>query len=326
MVIAAGRRLRWLAFSYIPYRTSQNCPTGKTGDSKPILTLEYGRDTVCSENYGTSFSQSQKTMQERPVTVPPYVPYRTFQTFLEFLQDGIPARIDRSVWGSRFSGSSGTQLMTALKVLGLVDSDGHPEPILEELVFAEGERRRALLRGMLEDYYRPVFQLDLARATRNQFHEAFRSFGAREGVLAKCEAFFIQAAIAAGIQLSQYVLAGRHHGRQARRKLAASKGTGRGARATQPAATPAIPVGAGQPSVRPADPATTLAPIAQAVSHEASPALAAKLNVAELILSKYPDFDPSWSTDVQAKWLDGMTKLYEGLAAAERSDAVSGGD
>jgi hypothetical protein len=48
--------------------------------------------------------------------------------------------------------------------------------------------------------------------------------------------------------------------------------------------------------------------------------------VAELILSKYPDFDPSWSTDVQAKWLDGMTKLYEGLAAAERSDAVSGGD
>ena len=56
-------------------------------------------------------------MQERQIAVPPYVPYRTFQTFLEFLQDGIPARIDRSVWGSRFSGSSGTQLMTALKVL-----------------------------------------------------------------------------------------------------------------------------------------------------------------------------------------------------------------
>ena len=67
--------------------------------------------------------------------------------------------------------------MTALKVLQLVDSDGHPQPVLEELVFAEGERRRALLRGLLEDYYEPVFRLDLTRATKNQFHEAFRREG-----------------------------------------------------------------------------------------------------------------------------------------------------
>lgn len=279
-------------------------------------------------------------MQERQSSVPPYVPYRTFHTFLEFLQDGIPARIDRSVWGSRFSGSSGTQLMTALKVLGLVDSDGHPEPVLEELVFAEGERRRALLRGMLEDYYRPVFALDLARATRNQFHEAFRSFGAREGVLTKCEAFFIQAALAAGVQLSQYILAGRHQGR---RKQSGAKGAGRGGRVAQPAVgTAALSGQSGQsgqlgqlgqsgisraeqpaaPGVLPAAAAAGLG----APAPEASPAFAAKLNVAELILSKYPDFDPSWTAEVQAKWLDGMTRLYEGLAAAERTDAAAGRD
>lgn len=283
-----------------------------------------------------SFSQYEKPMHERLSSVPPYVPYRTFQTFLEFLQDGIPARIDRSVWGSRFSGSSGTQLMTTLKVLELVDANGHPEPVLEELVFAEGERRRSLLRGMLEDYYKPVFQLDLSRATKNQFHEAFRSFGAREGVLTKCEAFFIQAAQAAGIQLSQYILAGRHQGRRksAGSKGAGSRATGRNVRspqtpathdATAPAAANAVAKSAAPDSVTMAA-GVNSTPGARG---EASPMLAAKLNVAEMILSKYPDFDPSWSSEVQARWLDGMTKLYEGLAAAERSEAsavASGGD
>lgn len=261
------------------------------------------------------FSQSEIGMQERHKAVPPYVPYRTFQTFLEFLQEGeIPARIDRSVWGSRFSGSSGTQLMTALKVLQLVDDEGHPQPVLEELVFAEGERRRALLKGLLEDYYEPVFRLDLARATKNQFHEAFRSFGAREGVLTKCEAFFIQAARAAGIQLSPYILAGRHQGRS---KQGAGKSTARGRPSAQNGASQPTPQATSEPVSDTIPPPVTAAAVA-----ESSPRLAAKLNVAEMILSKYPDFDPSWTAEVQAKWLDGMTKLYEGLAAAEKADAA----
>ncbi len=204
--------------------------------------------------------------------------------------------------------------MTALKVLQLVDAGGHPQPVLEELVFAEGERRRALLRGLLEDYYEPVFRLDLTRATKNQFHEAFRSFGAREGVLTKCEAFFIQAALAAGIQLSQYILAGRHQGR---RRQASGKGAGRG-RAVQaiPAATAVEAAPVSESPQIPTSDATA------AIFAESSPRLAAKLNVAEIILSKYPDFDPSWSSEVQARWLDGMTKLYEGLAAAERADVA----
>lgn len=209
--------------------------------------------------------------------------------------------------------------MTALKVLQLVDADGHPEPVLEELVFAEGERRRTLLRGLLEDYYKPVFQLDLARATRNQFHEAFRSFGAREGVLTKCEAFFIRAATDAGIQLSQYILAGRHQGR---RRQAAGKATQRGRSATPAVASQAnANSGTSEASDQPAE---TLATVTAPATAAASPRLAAKLNVAEMILSKYPDFDPAWSAEVQAKWLDGMTKLYEGLAAAERADVPAG--
>ena len=82
---------------------------------------------------------------------PPYVPYRTFRTFLEFLKEGIPDRIDRSVWVSRFSGSSGMQLMTSLKALNLIDDLGMPSSDLEKLVYAQGKDRRDLLREILQN-------------------------------------------------------------------------------------------------------------------------------------------------------------------------------
>ena len=241
-------------------------------------------------------------MQERPASVPPYVPYRTFRTFLEFLleMDAIPDRIDRSVWGSRFSGNSGTQLMTALKVLKLVDAGGRPMPALEHLVYAEGEERRTLLRGILQDYYSPVFELDLARATRNQFRTAFRSFGAREGVLTKCEAFFVQAARDAGVQLSQYVLAGRH---VSRRRLPSARQ--RQPPVQQMTATP-------PPEANTAPTQPTAQPVRLPVSSVAQ----SRVSIAEMVLSKYPDFDPAWSQEVQAKWLEGMTRLYDGLSSS----------
>ena len=234
------------------------------------------------------------TLQQQTTAVPPYVPYRTFQTFLEFLLDeGIPGRIDKTVWGLRFSGSSGTQLMTALKVLTLVDADGHPSNELENLVHAEGDARRALLRRILERFYIPVFDLDLARASKGQFREAFRSFGTKEGVLTKCEAFFIRAAQAADIELSKRILVGRH---------GSSKGR------TTVAPTRQRPV---TPSVAVAEKVPAQTPVEMVVQGDSL-----KLELADRILAKYPDFDPAWDPAVQAKWLEGMTRLYEGLSVA----------
>ncbi len=181
--------------------------------------------------------------------------------------------------------------MTALKVLTLVDADGHPSDELEDLVHAEGDDRRALLRRILERFYVPVFDLDLARASKGQFHEAFRSFGTKEGVLTKCEAFFIRAAQAAGIELSKRILVGRH---------GSSKGRTSAAPSRQRAATVQVVV-----------PGKTVAP---APIESGVPAGSLKLELADRILAKYPDFDPAWDPDVQAKWLEGMTRLYEGLS------------
>lgn len=173
--------------------------------------------------------------------------------------------------------------MTALKVLGLIDATGRPQRELERLVLAEGRERREAFRDMLRRSYGPVFELDLTRATRAQFHEAFRRFGARDGVLAKCEAFFIQAARDAGIELSQYITAGRHGDRR--------------------------------PSAPRASRASVQADRTPPTGEVSAPGLAhPSLALAQRILEKYPDFDPSWSPEVQASWLNGMTRLYEGLS------------
>tara|TARA_A100001037_G_C15067693_1_gene597873 strand:+ start:373 stop:1134 length:762 start_codon:yes stop_codon:yes gene_type:complete len=232
------------------------------------------------------------TPQEQTPAIPPYVPYRTFQTFLEFLlEEGIPGRIDKTVWGPRFSGSSGTQLMTALKVLKLVDSEAHPDDKLDRLVHAEGEDRRTLLRNILEGFYTPVFELDLSRASKGQFRDAFRRFGTKEGVLTKCEAFFIRAAQAAGIKLSQRILAGRHGSGRLR-----NSGT-----FARPRALISQPVSSAK-NERVVD------------AEPASQELSTQLELADRILAKYPDFDPTWDPSVQARWLEGMTRLYEGLS------------
>ena len=240
------------------------------------------------------------TPQEQTPAIPPYVPYRTFQTFLEFLlEEGIPGRIDKTVWGPRFSGSSGTQLMTALKVLELVDSEAHPDDKLDRLVHAEGEERRALLRDILEGFYIPVFELDLSRASKGQFRDAFRRFGTKEGVLTKCEAFFIRAAQAAGIKLSQRILAGRHGAGRLR-----NSGTSVRSRAVV-----AQPV-----STEKNERAVDVEPASQELSKQ--------LELADRILAKYPDFDPAWDPSVQTRWLEGMTRLYEGLSVSG-SDRLS---
>ena len=224
------------------------------------------------------------TLKSNNNKIPPYVPYRTFRTFLEFLKEGIPDRIDRSVWVTRFSGSSGMQLMTSLKALSLIDDYGRPSPQLEKLVFAQGRERRDLMKQILEDFYSPLFNLDLKKATKNQFREAFRIFGAKEGVLTKCEAFFIKASKDAGIELSQYIVA-RTHGNSRSSNLKNKSSI----------------------------PKQIENPVAKNEISEIH------LIIVERILDKYPEFDPNWNSEVQSKWMDGMIKLYDNLSSTKTS-------
>jgi hypothetical protein len=158
--------------------------------------------------------------QAKSVGTPPYTSYRTFKTFIEELREhGVPSRIDRSVL-TRFSGVVGTQLMHALRFLGLIEDHGRPTQGLKELVSAYGgahwpERFSELLRQV----YAPMFAIDLETATPSHFSEAFRkAFPAADAVVQKCVTFFLYAAADAGVKISGRILKGRKPRSSAPRK------------------------------------------------------------------------------------------------------------
>ena len=142
---------------------------------------------------------------------PPYTSYRTFKTFIEDLHEqGVPSRIDRSVL-TRFSGVVGSQLMHALRFLGLIEDDGRPTQRLKELIKAHGAGHwPEKLLEVLREEYAPMFAIDLASATPSHFNEAFRrAFPAADAVVQKCVTFFLYAANDAGVKVSGRVLKGR---------------------------------------------------------------------------------------------------------------------
>ena len=209
--------------------------------------------------------------------IPPYVSFKTFQTFLEFLSEGMPNRIDRSVWLNKFSGSNGTQIMTAIKFFNLIDKDGAPNDDFKNLVSRDLDLQKKIFRKLLYKYYSPIFNLDLTSATKAQLRESFRSFGTKEGVIVKCESFFIQAAKYSNIMLSSHILARRHNtniSEKTKSKLTKSQTD---------------------------------------IVIENNKILETNINLARMILDKYPDFDPNWNDDVKKSWIDSLTKLYESL-------------
>ena len=152
-------------------------------------------------------------MLERPKSsgTPPYTSYRTFKTFIEDLREqGVPSRIDRSVL-TRFSGVVGSQLMHALRFLGLIEDDGRPTLRLKELMKAHGAGLwPETFLGLLRQEYAPMFAIDLETATPSHFNEAFRkAFPAADAVVQKCVTFFLYAANDAGVKVSGRVLKGR---------------------------------------------------------------------------------------------------------------------
>jgi hypothetical protein len=143
-------------------------------------------------------------------TLPPYIPFRTFKTFLQDLEEhGVPGRIDKTVL-RRFSGGVGRQLKTALRFLNLIDGDDHPTDGLKDLSGAYGgDGWPAALAALIGSHYAPVVtRLDLAHATPGQLREAFKEgfgVGAADDVLRKSELFFLQAVQEAQLPLSKRI-------------------------------------------------------------------------------------------------------------------------
>jgi len=212
------------------------------------------------------------------IPLPPYVPWKTFITFLEGLKQGVPSRIDRTVMAT-FSGAYQSQIIAALKYLSLIDESGRPQDALTQLVTSEGKQRNDVLSDIIHDAYGKYdtfADLDLDSATSGQLEEAFKRAGATGDTVRKCIAFFLAANQYAGLTLSPHFKSprtrqngGRRRGRTVRRR---------------------VPV-LNEPDPEPEDSTRDY------------------LTWEQMLLAKFPAFDPAWPDDVKAEWFKAFNRL-----------------
>jgi hypothetical protein len=214
---------------------------------------------------------------------PPYVSYRSFLTLLEELRQGVPSRIDRSYWGDKFSGSTGTQLMSALRFLNLIDSNGVPTGQLKELVGSKGAVKSDCLKKISQESFSFLVSnsFESEKATYAQLEEVFNDiYQVDRDVSRKCIKFFTELATDAGIPLSPFIT---RRSKSSRNTQIAEKVPKRnGNRTNQNVLIPQT---------------TELIP------HP--------MSWKELLLTKFPSFDPNWPNEVQIKWFEAFDELLK---------------
>jgi hypothetical protein len=211
--------------------------------------------------------------------LPPYVSYRTFRNFIEGLQLGIPSRIDRSYWGDKYSGSTGTQLMTALRFLGLIDSNGVPMTRLKQLVSAKGAQRASILQQIAYIAFNFLSEglLNPEVATYAQLEEIFyTNYQVTGDVSRKCIKFFVSMESDAGVSLSPFIM---------KKSRAKRVGSGRKKNSVRTNRNALVP------------PKTNNIP--------------PNNNWHEMVLAKFPTFDPAWSDEVKLKWFEAFDLLLK---------------
>lgn len=218
--------------------------------------------------------------EKESLPTPPYVAYKTLKNFLRTLSQAVPSRIDKSVMRS-LSGGAQSQIIQALKYLRLIDVEGKPADKLTQLVKSEGAEYQKVLREVITAAY-PFLaskSLNLESATMHLLEEEFQKLASGETVR-KCITFFIPAAKDAGIPISPFIE------KPAKRPASNNKNKKpRGSVEKAPLT--------GNVVITPAVPQTSV------------------LSWHELLLSKFPSFDPSWPDDVKAKWFDSFTDLMK---------------
>ena len=135
------------------------------------------------------------TQNKKTTGSPPYQSISTFITFLDWVRDMkvMPSYIDRSLWSTKFGGSVGTQLMTGLRFMGLID-DEQSTPKLEQLARVDNEQRKSLLRELLLEVYGDVVIQELENGTPKRLNDALSALGTTSHTHDKARSFLINAA------------------------------------------------------------------------------------------------------------------------------------
>ncbi len=216
---------------------------------------------------------------------PPYISPKAFHHLIEELEKGVPEQLDRTYLDGMFSGSTGTQVMAALRYLGLADNM-KPTPQLRLLVGVKGEERAKRLRDIALKTYAFIFSgiTSSGTATYGQLEDLFSAeFHVDGDVRRKCIKFFTSLAHDAGVPLSPHII----------KRVRMTHGT-------RVVKTPA----------RRASPKTSRVPaLPQEVVKVPEPT-----DLMNTLVNKFPDYDIQWTDEQKQKWVDDFSmfviKIY----------------
>jgi hypothetical protein len=133
-----------------------------------------------------------------------------FATFWNFILDlsrnPLPPRIDRSLMSSK-SGTDQANLTQTLMLFGLISSEGHVQPILQQLAREDEAVRTEALQELLRLHYGEALDLAGVNGTEAQLNDVFRDHYGLSGsadTRRKAVTFFLHAAREAGLPLSPH--------------------------------------------------------------------------------------------------------------------------
>ena len=205
--------------------------------------------------------------------LPPYVSYSTWRRMLESLNEPVPAKFDRSLYDRL--GFSGTQIFTlksALYFFELINRDNVPTEKLHQFIAAKGNDRKVILNKIVEKAYSQLFiKVDIQTGTSGQLSDYFESLHAKGDICRKCSSFFLSIASEAGIELSP------HFYKRAKSGLGRKK-----------------------------EAAKIRAEVRERTSYQLP---TVKKTWEELLLDKFPDFDPTWPESIKKAWFEDFREL-----------------
>ena len=106
---------------------------------------------------------------------PPYLSLTTLLNFLDRWGDGpVPPRIDKSAL-DKYSGGTQGILMSTLRLIGYIDTEGLVLPPLREAV-SDVEARKAHLDKWARQFYAVQLQLAEQSGTAQMLHESFAPY------------------------------------------------------------------------------------------------------------------------------------------------------
>lgn len=160
----------------------------------------------------------------------PYISWKTFTAFLDHVHEKVPAKVDASVLRN-LSGTTRSQLLSALRFLALIEPDGTVRKDLRELLNAhKTDVWKSDLGSFINEAYAPIVgDMNIEEATENMLRERFRKEGGVEGTTVdNAMRFYLAALKDAGIPYSPHLKIRQRapRGNRGRRTKPSMTGTG----------------------------------------------------------------------------------------------------